>query len=125
MKQVETPNAPPAIGPYSQAVIFGNTVYASAQLPMDPKDPDSGLIAGGAAKQAEKVIENLKAVLEAAGSGLDQVVKTTCFLASMADFAAFNSIYIKYFPQKPARSCIAAKQLPRDALVMMEATAEL
>lgn len=125
MKPVETKFAPPAIGPYSQAMIAGDLVFTSAQLAMDPKDPDSGLVPGGISRQAERVLENLKQVLEAAGSGLNHVVKTTCYLASMADFAAFNAIYIKFFPHKPARACITAKQLPRDALLMVEAIAEV
>jgi reactive intermediate/imine deaminase len=125
MREIETKNAPSAIGPYSQAVVSGNWVFASAQLGIDPKNEEAGLVPGGAAKQAERAILNLKAVLESAGSGLEHVVRTTCYLAGMADFAAFNGVYMKMFTHKPARSCIAAKQLPRDALVLIEAIAEI
>ena len=119
MKQVSTEKAPAAVGPYSQAIISGNLVYASGQL---------GLGEGAnkdIASQTESAIQNLSEVLNAAGSGLFKVVKTTCFLADIADFAVFNGIYAKYFPQKPARSVVQAAALPKGALVEIEAIAEI
>jgi 2-iminobutanoate/2-iminopropanoate deaminase len=104
-------------------VISGGLVFSSGQLPLNP---ETGELTGGDIKeQAEQVIKNLKAVLEAAGSSLDNVVKTTCFLADMQDFAPFNEVYAKYFPGKPARSAVAVKQLPRNALVEIEAVGEI
>lgn len=121
-KTVFTQDAPAAIGPYSQAVAVGGTVYTSGQIPLDPK---TGVIeAKTIEEQTEQVCKNLKAVLEAAGSNLDKVIKTTCFLADIADFAAFNEVYAKYFVSKPARSCVAVKQLPKGALVEVEVIAE-
>jgi 2-iminobutanoate/2-iminopropanoate deaminase len=123
MKVIETGAAPAAIGPYSQAMVTGNLVYTSGQIPLDPK---SGEVVGTDVKaQAEQVIKNLAAVLEAAGSSLKDVVKTTCFLADMNDFAAFNEVYAKHFPGKPARSAVAVKQLPRSVLVEIEAIGEI
>jgi 2-iminobutanoate/2-iminopropanoate deaminase len=123
MKVIQTNAAPAAIGPYSQGFISGNFVFTSGQIPLDPK---TGVIAGGSiGEQTERAIANLKAVLEAAGSSLDKVVKTSCFLADMNDFASFNEVYAKHFPGKPARSTIAVRQLPKSALVEIEAIAEL
>ena len=121
LNQVYTEKAPEAIGPYSQAMIVGNLVYTSGQIPINPK---TGVVETATIEdQAKQVCENLKAVLEAAGSSLEQVVKTTCFLRDMADFAAFNEIYAAYFTGKPARSCVAVRQLPKDVLVEVEAIA--
>ena len=113
-KKVSTDKAPAAIGPYSQGIIAGNVLYASGQIPIDPA---TGNIKGeDIVEQAEQVMKNVGAVLEEAGYNYEDVVKTTCFLADMADFAAFNGVYEKYFTGKPARSCVAVKQLPKDAL---------
>jgi 2-iminobutanoate/2-iminopropanoate deaminase len=123
MKVIQTGAAPAAIGPYSQAMVTGNLVFTSGQIPLDPA---SGEVVGSEIKaQAEQVIKNLKAVLETAGSSLKDVVKTTCFLADMNDFAAFNEVYAKHFPGKPARSAVAVKQLPRSVLVEIEAIGEI
>ncbi len=123
MKTIETKNAPAAIGPYSQAIVSNGLVYTSGQIPIDPS---TGSIAmNDIAGQAWQAIQNLAAVLEAADSGLDKVVKTTCFLASMADFAVFNAVYAELFPGKPARSCVEVSALPKGALVEIEAVAEL
>jgi 2-iminobutanoate/2-iminopropanoate deaminase len=123
MKVIETKAAPAAIGPYSQALVTGNLVFSSGQIPLSP---ETGEVTGtGIAGQTEQVIKNLKAVLEAAGSSLAKVVKTTCFLADMNDFAAFNEVYAKHFTGKPARSTVAVKQLPKSALVEIEAVAEI
>lgn len=120
---VYTENAPAAIGPYSQAVKLGNIVFTSGQIPIDPK---TGKIeADGIKAQTEQVCKNLEAVLEAAGSSLEKVVKTLCFLSDMADFAEFNEVYAKYFKSKPARSCVAVKDLPKNALVEVEVVAEI
>lgn len=123
MQKVHTEKAPAAIGPYSQAVIVGNLVYTSGQIPIDPANGE--IVGGTIEEQAERVCQNLTAVLEAAGSGVEKVVKTTCFLADMADFAAFNAVYAKYFVSKPARSCVAVKTLPKNVLVEVEAIAEI
>ena len=123
MKTVQTTNAPAAIGPYSQAKIVGNLVFTSGQIPLCPA---TGEVVGTTIEaQTEQVCKNLSAVLEAAGSGLDKVIKTTCFLADMADFAAFNGVYAQYFTEKPARSCVAAKALPKGVLVEVECIAEI
>ena len=122
MKTVQTDKAPAAIGPYSQAMVSGSHVFTSGQIPLSA----TGEVVGTAiAEQTEQVIKNLNAVLEAAGSSIKNVVKTTCFLADMKDFAAFNSVYEKHFIGKPARSTVAVKQLPRDVLVEIEAIAEI
>ena len=122
MTIIETENAPAAIGPYSQAIIVGNLVCTSGQIPIDPA---TGAIAAKDIEgQARQAIRNLAAVLSAAGSGLDRVVKTTCFLKSMQDFAAFNAVYAELFPGKPARSCVEVSALPKGALVEIEAVAE-
>ena len=119
---VETENAPHAIGPYSQAVIAGGFVFASGQIPLDPRTGE--FVAGGVAEQTEQVMRNLSAVLEAAGTGLEQVVKTTVFLADMNDFAAMNEVYGKFFAENPpARATVEAARLPRDARVEIEAIA--
>ena len=122
MKAVSTPLAPAAIGPYSQGIVSGNMVYCSGQIPVNPAN---GGIPDGIAEQAEQSCKNVSAVLEAAGSKLGNVVKTTCFLADMSDFAAFNAVYEKYFISKPARSCCAVKGLPKGVLCEIEAVAEL
>lgn len=122
MKTVETSNAPAAIGPYSQAKIVNGLVFVSGQIPVDPA---TGAPAGETIElQAEQSAKNVKAILEEAGSNLDKVFKTTCFLADMADFAAFNAVYEKYFTSKPARSCVAVKDLPKGVLCEIEAIAE-
>lgn len=123
MKTIETKNAPAAIGPYSQAIVSGRLVYTSGQIPIDPA---SGVIEGsGIEAQTKQVISNLAAVLKAAGSSLERVIKTTCFLKNMGDFAAFNGIYEKYFTNRPARSCVEVAALPKGALVEIEAIAEV
>ena len=123
MKKVSTNNAPAAIGPYSQAIIVGNTVFTSGQIPINPATGNIELT--DIASQTEQVMKNLGAVLEAAGSSYEKAIKTTCFLADIADFAAFNEVYAKYFTEKPARSCVAVKALPKGALVEVEVIAEL
>lgn len=123
MKKVNTTAAPAAVGPYSQAVISGGLVYTAGQIPLDP---ETGLIVGqDVSTQAEQVMKNLAAVLEAAGSSFENAVKTTCFLADMDDFAAFNEVYGKYFTGKPARSCVAVKTLPKNVLCEVEVIAEV
>jgi len=123
MKIIQTNAAPAAIGPYSQAIVSGNMVFTSGQIPLSPQD---GQVSGSSiTEQTEQVIKNLGAVLEAAGSSFAKVVKTTCFLADMNDFAAFNEVYAKYFTGKPSRSTVAVKQLPRSVLVEIEAVAEI
>ena len=122
MTVISTKNAPAAIGPYSQGMIAGKLVFCSGQIPVDPA---TGNIPEGIAAQAERSCRNVSAVLEAAGSDLGKVVKTTCFLADMADFAAFNEVYAKFFTGKPARSCCAVRQLPKNVLCEIEAIAEL
>ena len=122
MEIITTQNAPGAIGPYSQGYIAGNFVYTSGQIPVDPK---TGEIPEGIAAQAERSCANVGAILEAAGTDFTKVFKTTCFLADMNDFAAFNEVYAKYFTGKPARSCVAVKTLPKNVLVEVEAIAEV
>ena len=123
MKTFETKKAPAAIGPYSQAKMAGNFVFASGQIPVDPA---TGEISGDTIEtQAEQVMKNLAEVLKEAGTGFENVVKTTCFLADMGDFAKFNEVYAKYFVSNPARSCVAAKSLPKNVLCEVEAIAEL
>ena len=122
MKVIATEKAPGAIGPYSQGFIAGGFVYTSGQIPVYPAD---GTVPEGIAAQTEQSCKNVGAILEAAGSGYDKVIKTTCFLADIADFAAFNEVYAKYFTSKPARSCVAVKTLPKNVLCEIEATAEL
>lgn len=122
-RKVHTENAPAAIGPYSQAVVVGNLVFCSGQIPLDPET--GALVGSGIAEQTHRVCQNLKAVLEAAGASLESAVKTVCFLQDMADFAAFNEIYAQYFTEKPARSCVAVKDLPKGALVEVEVVAQV
>lgn len=122
IEKVQTEKAPAAIGPYSQATVIGSLVFTSGQIPLDPQ---TGVLVGDTiAEQADRVCQNLKAVLEAAGSSLDKAVKTVCFLSCMEDFAQFNEVYAQYFTQKPARSCVAVKELPKGALVEVEVIAE-
>ena len=121
--KIHTDNAPAAIGPYSQAVTLGNLVFTSGQIPINPA---TGAVEATDIKaQAEQVCKNLSAVLEAAGSSLEKAIKTTCFLRNMEDFAAFNEVYAKYFTEKPARSCVAVKELPKGVLVEVEVIAEV
>ena len=121
---IATTQAPQAIGPYSQAVVHGNTVYCSGQIPLDPAT--NQLIEGGVAEQTARVLDNLKAVLEAAGSNLDRVLKTTVFLKDMAEFAAMNEVYGRYFHvNPPARATVEAARLPRDVRVEIECIATL
>ena len=121
MKTLETKKAPAAIGPYSQAKMTGNFLFASGQIPVDPA---TGEVAGDKIEtQAEQSCKNVGAILEAAGSGFDKVFKTTCFLADMGDFAVFNEVYAKYFTSKPARSCVAVKTLPKNVLCEVEVIA--
>ncbi len=122
-KTVHTDKAPAAIGPYSQAVVFGNTLYTSGQIPINPATGE--IEAKTISEQTEQACKNLAEILSAAGSGFDKVVKTTCFLADIADFSAFNKVYEKYFISKPARSCVAVKDLPKNALVEIEVIAEI
>lgn len=121
--KISTPNAPKAIGPYSQAIVVGDMIYTSGQIPLDP---ETGVIVGTTiTEQAEQVMKNLAAVLEAAGTSFENAVKTTCFLADMGDFAAFNEVYAKHITSAPARSCVAVKTLPKGALVEVEVIAVL
>ena len=121
MKVLETTKAPGAIGPYSQGFEVNGFVFTSGQIPVDPA---TGEVPEGIAAQAEQSCKNVGAILEAAGIGYENVVKTTCFLADMADFAAFNEVYARFFVSKPARSCVAAKALPKGVLCEIEAIAE-
>lgn len=118
---ISTPNAPAAIGPYSQAVVCGNLVYTSGQIPLEPT---TGAVVGETVReQTEQVMKNLEAVLNAAGTSLQNAVKTTCFLADMEDFAVFNRVYAAHVPSNPARSCVAVKTLPRGVRVEVEVIA--
>lgn len=118
LKVISTEKAPAAIGPYSQAMVFGNLMISSGQIPIDPA---TGEIAGTTIQeQAEQVMKNIGAVLEEAGANYTDVMKTTCFLVDMSDFAAFNEVYGKYFTGKPARSCVAVKTLPKNVLCEVE-----
>ena len=121
MTELKTTAAPGAIGPYSQGFAVGGFVYTSGQIPVDPA---TGEVPEGIAAQAEQSCKNVGAILAAAGTDFAQVFKTTCFLADMADFAAFNEVYARYFTSKPARSCVAVKQLPKGVLCEIEAIAE-
>ena len=123
MKKIFTDKAPAAIGPYSQAMVVGNLVYTSGQIPIDPAT--GNIDATDIESQTEQVCKNLDAVLTEAGATLTSVIKTTCFLSDMADFAAFNGVYAKYFTACPARSCVAVKALPKGSLVEIEAIAEI
>lgn len=123
MKTIETKSAPEAIGPYSQAIVANGFVYTSGQIPLNP---ETGAIEGsGIEEQAEQAIKNLGEILKTAGTDFSKVVKTTCFLKNIADFAAFNAVYEKYFISKPARSCFEVAALPKNALVEIEAVAVL
>ena len=122
MKTIHTPAAPAAIGPYSQAMVVGNLLFTSGQIPVNPEDSS---IPDGIAAQAEQSCKNVGAILEAAGTDFSHVVKTTCFLADMGDFAVFNEVYAIYFTSKPARSCVAVKDLPKGVLCEVEAIAEI
>ena len=120
--KIQTNNAPAAIGPYAQAVVMGNLIFTSGQIPLNP---ETGILEGNnITEQTHRVCKNLEAVLTAAGGSLQSAVKTVCFLADMADFAAFNEVYAQYFSEKPARSCVTVKALPKDALVEVEVIAE-
>lgn len=122
MKKISTDKAPAAIGPYSQAVVTGNLVFTSGQIPLNP---ETGVLEGdNITEQTHRVCKNLEAVLTAAGTTLTSAVKTVCFLSDIADFAAFNEVYAQYFTEKPARSCVAVKDLPKGALVEIEVIAE-
>jgi len=123
LKKVATQKAPAAIGPYSQAIIVDKFVFSSGQIPLDPET--ATIIGEDITTQAEQVMKNLGAVLEEAGTDYTKVIKTTCFLADMNDFAAFNAVYAKYFTEKPARSCVAVKTLPKDVLCEVEVIAYL
>ena len=120
MKIIETKKAPGAIGPYSQGYVSGDFVFSSGQIPVDP---ETGAIPEGISAQAEQSCKNVAAVIEAGGASLEKVIKTTCFLADMGDFAAFNAVYEKFFTSKPARSCVAVKTLPKNVLVEVDAIA--
>ncbi len=123
MNKIHTDNAPAAIGPYSQAIVCGDTVFTSGQIPIDPKT--GSIEAATIEEQTEQVCKNLAAVLAAAGTDLTKAIKTTCFLANISDFAAFNGVYAKYFTSCPARSCVAVKDLPKGALVEVEVIAKI
>ena len=122
MEIISTKNAPSAIGPYSQAVVSGNLIFTSGQIPIDPETNE--IVSGGIEEQTEQVMKNLGAVLSAVGVSYQNAVKTTCFLANISDFTAFNAIYAKYFTGKPARSCVAVKDLPKGVKVEVEVIAE-
>lgn len=123
MKKISTDKAPAAIGPYSQGIVAGDFLFASGQIPINPQD---GTILGSTIEeQAEQVMKNVGAILTETGTDYTKVVKTTCFLADMADFGAFNAVYEKYFTEKPARSCVAVRQLPKDVLCEVEVIAYL
>ena len=121
LEKISTPNAPKAIGPYSQAVKVSGMLYTSGQIALDPAH--GTLVGANAAEQTEQVMKNLSAVLTAAGTSFENVIKTTCFLADIADFAVFNEVYGKYITSAPARSCVAVKDLPKGALVEVEVIA--
>lgn len=123
MKQIKTDKAPAAIGPYSQAIVSGNTVYCSGQIPINP---ETGEIPEGVANQAHQVFKNIKNLLEAAGTSIDKVIKTSVFIKDMNDFAEINAIYAEYFTEPyPARSCVEVARLPKDVLLETEVIAEL
>ncbi|NLP37821.1 MAG: RidA family protein [Firmicutes bacterium] len=123
MKVIETKKAPAAIGPYSQAIIFENLVFTSGQIPLSPDD--GSVVGENIREQTEAAIKNLEAVLHAAGSSLQHVIKTTCFLSDINYFAEFNEVYARYFPNKPARSCVEVSALPKNVLIEIEAVAEI
>lgn len=121
-KVIYTKNAPDAIGPYSQAYLCDNTLYTSGQIAINPENGE--LVAGGIKEQTARVIENIASILREAGFGFEHVIKTTCFLANMDDFATFNEVYGQHFVSKPARSCVQAAKLPKGALVEVEIIAK-
>lgn len=122
LEKISTSSAPAAIGPYTQAIVCGNLVFTSGQIALDPQ---SGVVVSDTIEgQTERVCKNIGQVLKAAGSSFDKAIKTTCFLADMSDFAAFNEIYGNYFTSKPARSCVAVKTLPKNVLVEIDVVAE-
>ncbi len=123
MEKISTEFAPKAIGPYSQAIKVNGMVYTSGQIALNPMTGE--IVGKDVTEQTERVMQNLKAVLEAAGASFDKVIKTTCFLADIADFSAFNAVYAKYITNAPARSCVAVKDLPKGALVEVEAISVL
>lgn len=123
MKKIATNKAPAAIGPYSQAIVAGDFLFASGQIPINPENGQ--IDAQGIVEQTEQVMKNIGAILSAAGTEYSKVVKTTCFLEDMGDFGAFNQVYEKYFTEKPARSCVAVKKLPKDVLCEVEVIAYL
>ena len=123
MKKIATETAPKAIGPYSQAIAFGNILFTSGQIPLDPAT--MAVVGENITEQATQVMKNLGEVLKAAGTSYEKAIKTTCFLADMNDFAAFNEVYAQYFTEKPARSCVAVKTLPKNVLVEVEVIAAL
>lgn len=123
INKISTDKAPAAIGPYSQAIVHGGLVFTSGQIPINPAS--GNIEALDITAQTEQVMKNLGEVLSAAGSSYEKAVKTTCFLANISDFAAFNEVYGKYFTEKPARSCVAVKDLPKGALVEVEVIAEI
>lgn len=118
MKIISTNDAPKAVGPYSQAILVNGVLYASGQIAINPENQT--MVDGDVVVQTEQIVKNIGAVLKASDMGFENVVKTTCFLAEMADFATFNAVYEKYFISKPARSCVAAKELPKGALAEIE-----
>lgn len=118
MKIISTNDAPKAVGPYSQAILVNEVLYASGQIAINPENQT--MVDGDVVAQTEQIVKNIGAVLKAADMGFENVVKTTCFLAEMADFSTFNAVYEKYFISKPARSCVAAKELPKGALAEIE-----
>ena len=121
-KTILTPDAPAPIGPYSQAILVDNTLYCSGQIPINPTTGE--MVQGGIKEQTQQCIKNTSKVLKQAGMTFDDVVKTTCFLANMSDFAEFNEVYAQYFTSKPARSCVAVKELPKKSLVEIEIIAQ-
>ena len=123
LKKISTDKAPGAIGPYSQAIVHGDLVFTSGQIPINPATGNVDAV--GITAQTEQVMANLGAVLAEAGSSFEKAIKTTCFLSDMADFGAFNEVYAKYFTEKPARSCVAVKTLPRGVLVEVEVFASV
>ena len=123
LKKIYTSNAPAAIGPYSQAILFNELLFSSGQIPVDPATGE--VVQGDITVQAEQVMKNVGAVLKEAGPDFASVIKTPCFLSDMGDFAAFNEVYGKYFTEKPARSCVAVKTLPKNVLCEVEVIAEV
>ena len=121
IRKISTDKAPAAIGPYSQATVFGNMVFTSGQIPINPNTGNVDAV--GISDQTEQVMKNLDAVLSEAGSSFEKAIKTTCFLSDMSNFAAFNEVYARYFTEKPARSCVAVKDLPKGVLVEVEVIA--